>query len=215
MIVPLEWDSRHFGFAVARLAEVPADDETLAGALAASDARVIYALVDAADAAALALAQRHGFRAVDVRVELERGLPDPEAAPLEELTDPAEVAWLAGSAFELTRFRADPGFPRDRADALYVAWVERAATEPDRFLLADARRGGFIAGSGGTIELVAVAPQARGQGLGVRLVRGAHARLEGSAARVVTQGANVAAQRLYQACGYRTSACGIWLHRWS
>ena len=32
--------------------------------------------------------------------------------------------------------------------------------------------------------------------------------------RVVTQGRNVAAQRLYQKCGFASSSMEIWFHRW-
>jgi RimJ/RimL family protein N-acetyltransferase len=35
-----------------------------------------------------------------------------------------------------------------------------------------------------------------------------------SRARVATQAANVASQRLYQRAGFRTSEAALWLHRW-
>jgi ribosomal protein S18 acetylase RimI-like enzyme len=33
-------------------------------------------------------------------------------------------------------------------------------------------------------------------------------------AQVVTQGRNIAAQRLYQKCGFRTGEIALWYHRW-
>jgi dTDP-4-amino-4,6-dideoxy-D-galactose acyltransferase len=62
-----------------------------------------------------------------------------------------------------------------------------------------------------------MAEDARGGGLGRELVRAALTRIAESGAReasVVTQGANVAAQRLFQACGFRTASTKLWFHRW-
>jgi dTDP-4-amino-4,6-dideoxy-D-galactose acyltransferase len=74
------------------------------------------------------------------------------------------------------------------------------------------------AGGGGQIGLLAVAEAAQGQGAGGRLVSAALAWLDDRGAgpvRVVTQGRNLRAQRLYQRYGLRSQAVELWYHRWS
>jgi dTDP-4-amino-4,6-dideoxy-D-galactose acyltransferase len=69
----------------------------------------------------------------------------------------------------------------------------------------------------GSIGLVGVAEAARGRGLGGRLVAAALGWFAGQGVErveVVTQGRNVAAQRLYQAHGFRTRRVEVSFHRW-
>jgi ribosomal protein S18 acetylase RimI-like enzyme len=70
----------------------------------------------------------------------------------------------------------------------------------------------------GSIGLIAVSGQTREKGLGRELVLtalGWCCRHGSSEVSVVTQGANVAAQRLFQRCGFRTYSMGLWFHRWT
>jgi len=69
----------------------------------------------------------------------------------------------------------------------------------------------------GEIGLIAVAAEAQGRGLGKALIRASlrwFADRGLSRVRVVTQGRNVRAQRLYQAHGLFTRSIGLWFHRW-
>jgi dTDP-4-amino-4,6-dideoxy-D-galactose acyltransferase len=232
----LAWDSDFFGFAVARLTCARADEASLDAAVRACRAqriRCAYLLLDADDAAGSERAQARGFVVRDLRLELERPL-----APAAELDAGAGRAAIgpargeqrsaletvARGAFERSRFYADPGFPRERCRELYAAFLRRGLDgAPERLTLATADASGFVAcrldgGRGvGTIELIAVARRRRGDGLGSALVNAAFAAFAGAGlarAEVVTQGANVASQRLYQRAGFRTRGAGLWLHRW-
>jgi dTDP-4-amino-4,6-dideoxy-D-galactose acyltransferase len=69
----------------------------------------------------------------------------------------------------------------------------------------------------GEIGLVGVAEAARGQNVGGSLVSGALAWFAAHCAAsvsVVTQGRNVAAQRLYQRGGFLTRSVQLWYHKW-
>ena len=69
----------------------------------------------------------------------------------------------------------------------------------------------------GEIGLLAVSATAQGRGLGGALVDAGLRWLMARGAvrvRVVTQGRNVRAQRLYQAHGLLTRSIGLWFHRW-
>lgn len=229
----LEWDSAFFGFPIGRIAAERQGEESLRVAVADADAdgvRCLYFMCPADGDDALRSAIELGFRPYDVRIELEAPL-DGEAAPAQPLevreADPAEAPALERIAREQlrdTRFWADPRFPRERVGDLYAAWLQRGlSTAPQRRTLVAGEAEGFVtchfdaALGTGTIELIAVAGEAERRGLGGRLVAGAsrafaEAGLERAA--VVTQGRNLAAQRLYQRHGYRTTRVGLWLHRW-
>jgi dTDP-4-amino-4,6-dideoxy-D-galactose acyltransferase len=224
----LSWDSDHFGFPVARVPSPAGVDRLKAAALAADRAgiRCLVACVEAGDTAAVTTAEDIGFRCYDVRVELARAVgPASDGEGLRSVSeaDLERLEPLAARSFFTSRFYADPHFPTGAVDDLYVAWLRRGVTSDERLVLTTADLDGFVIGhldpraGAGTVELIAVAERSRGRGLGGGLLRGAEAvfaraRLE--RARVVTQGANLPAQRLYQREGYLTSRVSLWLHRW-
>jgi dTDP-4-amino-4,6-dideoxy-D-galactose acyltransferase len=223
----LPWDSEFFGFEVGRVVAAAG----LAAAVADADAdgiRCLYLLSPAEDDSGLAAALDLGFRPYDVRIELARSLEDAPAAPtgIREATeadrDPLDA--IARGRLRGTRFWNDPHFDRERVADLYSAWLRRGLTTPlhRRTLTVDGVAGFVTCGFDrdrrvGTIELIAVAEDAAGQGLGARLLAAADAAFAAAGcevAEVVTQARNIAAQRLYQAAGYRTREAGTWLHRW-
>jgi len=72
-------------------------------------------------------------------------------------------------------------------------------------------------GDAGQIGLLGVAAEARGSGVGSRLVAAAldwlaRARVED--VTVVTQERNVAALRLYERCGFVSDRRQVWYHKW-
>ena len=225
----LEWDSRHFGFKIARLRE-PRDPVCVGEGVAAAElagVRCLVTLIGLDQTAAIVAAEEVGFRSYDVRIELVR-----ERAEALEQTEPivAKVADLpaleevARESFFDSRFYADPHFPDERAAEMYALWVRRGMDDDERLLLTTEDREGFIVchldagGRVGTIDLIAVAAQARGRGLASQLLGGADSAFSAAGmnrTRVVTQARNIAAQRLYQRRGFRTAAASLWLHRWT
>lgn len=80
---------------------------------------------------------------------------------------------------------------------------------------------GFVAclidGTVGSIGLLGVADNARGLGVGHTMIISAldWFRMQGcTSVQVVTQGRNIAAQRLYQRCGFITLSVQLWYHLW-
>jgi len=217
----LDWDSEFWGV---RIAEVDGPDaEAWARANAVACA---YLLVAAEDAAAAHRAEEHGFRLMDVRVELdaEAATDAPQGIRPHSDADVERLRQIARTNHADTRFYADQRFPRERCDELYDTWVRRSAEGwADALLVADAdgAPAGYVSvherEGHGSIGLIGVDPEARGRGLGAELVRGALAWCSGHGlpeCRVVTQGRNVGAQRLFQRCGFRTRSVGLWFHRW-
>ncbi len=234
----LDWDSDFFGVRIARVNAGHLAEETVAPILAwCADQAIdcLYFLADADDYATSRLAAQNDFYLVDLRVSLDRALVNGSTnggssdgngsviRPCEAADLPALKA-IARTVHRDTRFYFDPRFPRDRCDALYETWIEKSCDGyADLVLVADLhgaavgycschRRGGE-----GQIGLFGVHADHHGQGVGSKLIREAlgwfvEQGLE--RASVVTQGRNIAAQRLYQKHGFMTRAVQMWYHRW-
>jgi dTDP-4-amino-4,6-dideoxy-D-galactose acyltransferase len=218
----LDWDSEFFGRRIARV-------RSLAGALewaAAERIDCLYFLADP-DPESIAAAEASGFRLVDIRVTLERPLGEaPERPTGIRPARPEDIPALraiAARAHHGGRFDADPVFHARRA-ALYETWIENSCRGyADAVFVSSAENlaAGYVSchlspEKEGSIGLLAVDTPFRQRGLGARLVNAAleYFRENGMRrARVVTQGANSASQRLYQNCGFRTVATQLWYHR--
>jgi dTDP-4-amino-4,6-dideoxy-D-galactose acyltransferase len=231
----LEWDSAFFGRRIATAGDRPLGLDEMKSAIAWCGEQSIdclYLLAGASDLETLRLAADHGFRAVDIRVtyevKLERAnesskLPREIRAARE--SDIPILRSIAAASHTDSRFYADGGFERARCGELYATWIEKSCRGwADVVFVAE--HDGALAGyltchvreeRRGEIGLVGIAERAQGLGLGRALVRAAlewFAEHDLDRATVVTQGRNVAAQRLYQSAGFRTSAVQIWHHRW-
>lgn len=227
---PLDWDSDFFGTPIGRVCA--SDSISLTSAVEEADAdgvRCLYLLWPVADLAGMQAAVSLGFRAYDVRVELSCSLDGdrhrPDGVREARAEDEQALVGLARERMRDTRFWADERFPRERVRALYEKWLRRGlSTAPLRRTLVAGEREGFLTceidteRGVGRIELIAVAAGKEGAGLGNALVRAAASAFAEAGlerAEVVTQAQNIAAQRLYQRNGYRTSRVDIWLHRWA
>jgi dTDP-4-amino-4,6-dideoxy-D-galactose acyltransferase len=237
VIERLTWDTDHFGVPIGRVigSTVSADDVAEADQLGL---RCLYLLVQAADIRAAAAAEDLDFRVIDERATLSRPLVGHEPAGSDDAGSaavrPAVAADLvalepvARTAHVDSRFFADPHFDREAAAMLYVAWLRKslAGELADIVLVAEdaGAPAGYITGhidpdrKTVAIGLFGVAEAARGRGLGSQLLAtllaaATHRRIQ--SVTVVTQGANVAAQRVYRAAGLRTIRSELWLHRWA
>jgi ribosomal protein S18 acetylase RimI-like enzyme len=136
---------------------------------------------------------------------------------------------IARSSHGATRFYHDPGFSRERCDALYERWITNACTAEGEqvFVIRDGGQAvGYITcetdvsttdGSTGQIGLVAVAEAQRGRGLGERLVQASLAWFSSQSfdrVRAVSQARNAASARLYDQMGFVTTTVERWYHLW-
>jgi GNAT superfamily N-acetyltransferase len=229
----LEWDSRFFGVEIARVVGGCLDAAALAAVEAWAAARRIDCLYFLSDdpPPAAAAAEDAGFRLVDVRVTLDRRVADapPRGAGtqlrLARPDDAPALRAIARTSHRDSRFYRDGRFERSRCDALYETWIARSCADPAVAVWVaevDGRVAGYCtcerAGErAGRIGLFAVDDRARRRGVGAALVAQAVGWCAGEGletATVATQAHNVGAQRLYQACGFRTAAVQHWYHWW-
>ena len=231
----LPWDSEFFGFPVARVRDGTMDRTASCAILKwCSDAgvRLLYFLAN--DVPSWVVATGAGFELVDIRVEmvLDRCMPltgrvvSPGVVLREAIQeDLPRLLPIAASAHSDSRFFVDKKVPPNRARELFQSWLRRSVEGAlaDVVFVAelDGRTVAYITGTlkerVGNVGLVGVGKSARGRGIGLAMVQKAlewFAYNEALEVTVVTQGRNVAAQRLYQRCGFVTQSTRLWFHRW-
>jgi dTDP-4-amino-4,6-dideoxy-D-galactose acyltransferase len=233
----LDFDSEFFGCRIARFDAVPGDAAAARALVSRADAAGIdcaYLLLDAADTAALRAAEDAGFRVVDVRLTIACALERADArAPIAgcasvrraEASDVPALQAIARVSHRDSRFYADPQFPRERCDALYARWIERKCGGAAAAVFTAGERGatcGYLScdlpeAGVGQLDLLAVAPEARGRGVAAALTAHALAWFRDSGrtrARLVTQGRNANALRHFARFGFAAERVELWLHRW-
>jgi dTDP-4-amino-4,6-dideoxy-D-galactose acyltransferase len=236
LLCELEWDSRFFNLRIARVQgdRLSADELAEIERLRAERAfDCLYFLAAPDDPGTLARVAAAGWRFVDVRTTLRVKLDGvPAARPLDDLRpadsrDIPALRALAGASHVDSRFYQDGRFPRALCDRLFAEWIERCVEGAlaDNVLVAGAPGAprGYVTVRApreehpADIGLFAVAPGARGQGLGGALLAGAIAwarALGEPVLEVVTQGSNARALRAYERAGFTTQQVAYWYHAW-
>ncbi len=154
-------------------------------------------------------------------------LPPNTVIRLARSEDLADLQAIARTAHVDSRFFSDSHFPRRLAEKLYTTWITlECEGRAKRVLVAVSpadRPLGYVSchvdpnRASGQIGLSGVSREARGRGIGSNLVLAALDWFAGQGAQkvaVVTQGKNIAAQRLYQRCGFVTQDLQLWYHKW-
>ena len=240
----LPWDSDFFGCRIGRVRGRLSPETTGRIVDWCGEERIdcLYLLSASDDPLTVALAEKHGFYLVDIRLTLERPLAPVQAQAIGKeqaigkqeavgkvrparISDITVLSQTARESFRHSRFYFDPAFETSRCDDLYSVWIEQSVKGQADFVLVaelDGRPAGFITGHVkpggiGEIGLLAVDAAGHGRGLGQQLVAESLRAFRESGetiARVVTQGRNIRAQRLYQRCGFITHSMELWYHKW-
>jgi dTDP-4-amino-4,6-dideoxy-D-galactose acyltransferase len=229
----LEWDSNFFGRRIARIENDRLTTQSLDDVLAwclEQGTECLYFLCSSEDDQSVALVESAGFHLVDVRIELNwKALPSTVtlATAIREFqeTDLERLQMIASHSYANTRFSYDNRFSPDRVAELYREWLTGSCRNASHKVFVAENQNvpvGFITcqfdnAEVGRIGLLGVGSEAQGKGYGLQLVQTAQQFFNLTGARevrVVTQGRNIAAQRLYQSCGFRTCKIGLWYHKW-
>ena len=236
----LPWDTDFFARRIARVTGHRLTPQRVEAILTWCETHAIdcvYFLADSDHAETVRLAENYGFRLVDIRVTLQCNLKDRQATLSNNPTEivrvrqsrPSDIPALqaiAQSSYGDSRFYFDPCFPIESCEALYETWIKRSCegyADVVRVAEVNDQPVGYVSchlmrnAPHGQIGLVGVGSQTRGMGVGQTLL---YHSLDWFAdhgvevVRVVTQGRNIAAQRLYQRCGFLTHSVQLWYHKW-
>lgn len=227
----LEWDSAFFELRIARVNEPLRTEREALSALDWSLShriQCLYYLAPSDDSRVSAVANKFAFSLVDIRMTLGNAHQTaiPPFARVRCATEkdlPALIA-IARSAHTDSRFYYDGNFSRERCDDLYELWITKTVHGDAQRVFVVEQNGhpaGYVTchvnGENGEIGLLGIAEGARRTGCGTELVGAAlnFFKMSGiERVRVVTQGRNFPAQRLYQRCGFLTQSVELWFHRW-
>jgi len=231
----LDWDSKFWGVRAGRATVEEVDD---LNAIEDDCRRLaidwLSLLIPVERTDLINAAVRRDFDIVDVRHTLQlHGLSNGRATPsvagerdTDEIAALAATA-LAATAFSHSRFAVDRHLNDARCAEFYETWVRNSfgGAMGDAVVVVrseDGRVSGFITtqldhtGSG-SLQLAAVRPDQRRQGVGTRLLDGGLAWMserQVETVTVVTQLGNKPAVRLWESAGFQTVESAVWLHRW-
>lgn len=233
----IDWDTKYFGFPVARIFPDTMGREELARMIASlqgAGVRLAYWASDPNDVQSQeAAAACGGFladRKVTYLIDL-AGNQDPSVAvawAVERYAGPqccAELEELSLRICAYSRFKSDPRMPEGACEEIYRMWIRNSANRTIADDVLVIRDSGRIAGmvtlgekqGRADIGLLSVAAGMEGKNVGVSLVRAAQAWAREKNyrfAQVVTQGENAAARRLYEKCGYKIERIEHFFHFW-
>jgi len=223
----LQWESDFFFRPSAKLTLDPAAHPVTRSALSAYPLVQVKVSADQTDT--LDALYQLGFHLVEGEIDFSLEVNAAGLAPSQHQLacerDIARVSLLAGSAFQLSRFRA-PWYQARDSGRFYALWAEKAilGTFDTHCLTLNDSEGhllGFITLR--TVEplvarvgLLAVEPQATGRGVGKQLINAARhwcAERGIEKLNIATQTGNIAALNLYRASGGVLSHSAYWLYR--
>ncbi len=187
----------------------------------------IYVRLPVAPTAPVGVLEDLGFRVIDTGLAFAKPLaegPAPTGASARPATpeDEESVARVAARAFTTSRFHLDPLFGSARADRVKEAWARAyfAGERGDAMVVAerDVDVVGFLQmlrsdGTTAVIDLMGVAEDARGAGLGEAMIALGTTLLTGVTTMTVhTQAANVGAVCFYERLGFVFTGATYCLH---
>ncbi len=234
----LKWDTEFFGLRLGRVKGQVLDNarcQLIDQWAETNEISGLYFLANSDDAQVIRVAEANQYHLTDIRMTFDyrfRSHPVEQAASKlsMRLSRPDDVPLLidiSKDAYIHSRFYHDPHFTTAQCSALYQTWIRRSCVDNYADAVWIAELDGHVVGyvtcdldqqaKDGSIGLVGIAEQARGQKVGEQLVNRAllwFAEQGMATVSVVTQGSNIPAQRLYQKCGFATRSLQLWYHKW-
>lgn len=243
-VVPLPWDSQHFGIPIARILPSDLQNSDLRNALSYAKSEGFHLVYWATsqkwellstllmDFSGLLVDRKVTFQKKLMRSSIPDSGPNPSSSfKVVEYTQCQATELLLALAVQSglhSRFNVDPHIPKYKFESMFHVWMERSVAHD----LADVvfvavhpanthQYLGVITASVehgvGKVGLLSVLPSYQGKGIGSLLMRAVHQWMyahECSEMIVVTQQDNAAACKLYAQLDYRIQSLENFYHFW-
>ncbi|MCH7972650.1 MAG: GNAT family N-acetyltransferase [Bacteroidetes bacterium] len=236
IILPLHWDTSFFGLNIAFISCKYLSDSVLYQCkefIKRNKIQFVYYLCNCHDRNSVLLAEKFGFRFVDIKLSFEKKLTNKYELDLNQDYSFALAAInhfdrlkeISDSIYKDSRYYFDGNFPIDKINAFYHNWLEKGilGTFDDECLTLFYQESpiGFctvkyLKEKAVRIGLVGMAEAFQGKGIGLNLLYNVFNYLidrKFNKITVVTQGRNYLAQRLYQKAGFLTHSTELWYHK--
>lgn len=234
----LDWDSAFFGRRIARVVGHHLSPKLIQAILSWCEEmhiECLYFLANSDDPQTVQIAAQYDFKLVDIQVTLQNQLTQADLSaskPWGGIIRPASphdsdsLVGIAANSYTLSRFYYDRCFPLESSQSLYETWIRESCQGYAQAVLvaeADGDALGYVtchlsdSENEARIGLLGIDQGIQGKGVGSSLVLSAldwFASNQQDRVNAVTQGRNIAAQRLYQRCGFLTFSVRLWYHKW-
>lgn len=237
LISLLEWDSKFWGFPVAYLSSSHLSENILFRVnqfVREKNVRLIQYLCNCHDKKSVSFAEKNGYEFKDIRLTYEKKLTKKDDVEVDEkkqfcIAQDGHIPALREISRDLyldSRYYFDSNFDRERIAEFYMGWVEKAVKKQNDdlcyvYLINQVPVAycsvKFMSDDLVQLGLVGVSNEHTGKGLGGKLIQNVcNSLIENGykRIRVVTQGRNYPAQRLYQKSGFLTYSTELWYHKW-
>ena len=233
----LRWDTDYWGFPVAYLSSRHLSDNILFRVnkfVRNSNIRLVEYLCNCHDKRSVGLAEVNNYEFKDIRLAYEKslnGVSPPELSDgiefgVAEKNHIPALRKISRDIYLDSRYYFDENFDKNKIREFYMSWVAKAVNkefDDECYVLFGGQHpmayctvkyeGYGVA----HIGLVGVANGHSGKGIGGMLLNMVFNDLYEKGlgrVRVVTQGRNYAAQRLYQKAGFLALSTELWYHKW-
>ena len=238
LISLLEWDTKFWGYNIAYLSSRHLSNSILYRInhfIKNEQIRLVEYLCDCHDKRSVSIAEKNGFQFKDIRLTYEKELSNHQkysdsvnlkfSLAIEEHLP--SLRRLSKDIYKDSRYYFDGNFDRKKTIEFYLLWTEKAVKgeyDDECFIIEMAEEiVGFCTVKYQNTELaqiglVGISKKHIGKGLGVKLLNCFFNEMFNKGIkniRVVTQGRNYAAQRLYQKTGFVSYTTELWYHKWN
>lgn len=226
-----------FGVRTARVEDIGATSlEAVFQFCADQSIALLIARCSASNMACVHQLQAEGFLLMDTACDYARELDEvekpslPEGVTLREATPADEFAVTAlyqrsFANYVAGHYHADPRLDPQQATEAYLDWVKNSLRRPDEYVLVLESKDGHLIGASScryqgeeaTLLLGATDPTFQNQGLHRLLFQASLYHLTSKGvrrAKTATQASNVAAQRVFYACGLKPISARYTFHKW-
>jgi len=237
LFTKLDWDSQFFeinvGFASCyRL--TPSIQRLARQFIQKENIKLFEYLCGCHDKLSVETAEHAGYSFVDIRLAFERNLDDVISPGPRDgfdirrgaVSDIPRLKEIASELYKDSRYYFDGNFDFNKVTQFYSDWIEKAilGTFDDyAYVLYEKDKPiGFCTikeykARSAKISLFGLDKEVQGRGLGLYLLENVLYLLQQDGkiyVRVITQGRNYIAQRLYQRAGFLTQKTELWYHKW-